>query len=120
MAEALTSIVEENEIREALSPWERGRIAHLAHRQGVFDTIEAAVARLYPAAGRHKRARLRVLAHLVEELDDVLTAPERFSQHACCASPMPSTRVSTTSSAQHWPNARSKTPRPNGNSCCPS
>jgi len=51
-------MVEENEIRAALSPWERGRIALLAHRQEVFGTIEEAVARLYPAAPRMKRARL--------------------------------------------------------------
>ncbi len=41
MAEALAGMVEENEIRASLSPWERGRIALLAHRQEVFGTIEA-------------------------------------------------------------------------------
>jgi ParB family chromosome partitioning protein len=80
MAQALASMVEENEIRTPLSPWERGRIAWLAHRQGVFDTIEQAVAKLYPAADRHKRARLRSIAHLVEQLEDLLTAPENLSQ----------------------------------------
>ncbi len=81
MAEALTSMVEENEIRADLSPWERGRIALLAHRQEVFGTIEEAVAKLYPAADRFKRARLRDIAHLVDELDGILTDPECLNQH---------------------------------------
>jgi ParB family chromosome partitioning protein len=80
MAEALTSMVEENEIRADLSPWERGRIAWVAHRQEIFPTIEEAVAKLYPAANRAKRARLRALAHLAGELDGHLTHPERLSQ----------------------------------------
>ncbi len=79
MAEALAAMVEENEIRAALSPWERGRIAWLAHRQEVFGTIEEAVAKLYPAADKFKRSRLRSLARLAEELDGFLTNPERLS-----------------------------------------
>ncbi len=81
MAEALAAMVEENEIRAELSPWERGRIALLAHRQEVFGTIEEAVAKLYPAADRMKRARLRSVAHLVEELDGLLSNPEGLNQH---------------------------------------
>ena len=80
MAEALSAMVEKNEIRAPLSPWERGRIAWLAHRQEIFGTIEEAVAKLYPAADRNKRARLRNIAYLVEQLEDLLTAPERLSQ----------------------------------------
>ena len=80
MAEALASMVEENEIRAGLSPWERGRIAYLANRQEIFPTIEEAVAKLYPAAHRNKRAHLRSIAHLVEELDGLLTDPESLSQ----------------------------------------
>ena len=81
MAEAMAAMVEENEIREALSPWERGRIAWLAHRQEIFPTIEEAVAKLYPAANKAKRARLRSIAHLVDELDGFLTAPEHLNEH---------------------------------------
>ncbi|MGR3716682.1 MAG: ParB/RepB/Spo0J family partition protein, partial [Thermohalobaculum sp.] len=81
MAEALAAMVEENEIRAELSPWERGRIALIAHRQEIFPTIEEAVAKLYPAADRMKRARLRSVAHLVEELDGLLTNPESLNQH---------------------------------------
>jgi ParB family chromosome partitioning protein len=80
LGEALTAMVEENEVRAELSPWERGRIAALAARQEIFPTIEEAVARLYPAADRQKRARLRSLARLVDELDGWLAGPERLNQ----------------------------------------
>jgi len=83
MAEAMATMVEENEIRESLSPWERGRIAWVAHCQEIFPTIEEAVAKLYPAASRQKRERLRSFAHLAEELDGVLTAPETLNQRQC-------------------------------------
>ena len=41
-AEALAAVIEENEIREPLSAWERGRVIHIAHEEALFDTIEAA------------------------------------------------------------------------------
>ena len=43
IAAALAAMVEENEIREELSPWERGRMLVMARDMGVFDSIEAAV-----------------------------------------------------------------------------
>lgn len=78
-AEALGAMVEENEIREPISPWERGRIALVARNRGVFGTIEEAVDSLFPRAERVKRSRLRSLARLVEELDGSLTEPETLS-----------------------------------------
>ncbi len=80
LARALAAMVEENEIRAELSAWERGRVAAMAVRQEVFPTIEAAVAELFPAADRFKRARLRGLASACDELDGWLAAPERLSQ----------------------------------------
>ena len=49
-AEAMAAMVEENEVREALSPWDRGRIALAATDMGVFDTLDAALATLFPHA----------------------------------------------------------------------
>jgi ParB family chromosome partitioning protein len=79
LAQTLAAMVEENEIRAALSPYEQGRIAMFARDQDLFPTIEEAVDRLYPAANRMKRSRLRAIAHVAECLDDVLTAPEKLS-----------------------------------------
>jgi ParB family chromosome partitioning protein len=79
LAETLAAMVEENAVRADLSPYEQGRIAWFARNAGVFPTIEEAVDRLYPAANPMKRSRLRALATLPEELDGLLTAPEKLS-----------------------------------------
>jgi len=76
---AFAAMVEENEIRSELSPWERGRIAVAARDAGVFPTIDAAVETLFASASAIKRRRLRTLASLVETMDGTLTAPETLS-----------------------------------------
>ena len=76
---AFTAMVEENEIRAELSPWERGRIAVAARDAGVFDTVDAAVETLFASGSAIKRRRLRTLAALVESMDGILGAPETLS-----------------------------------------
>jgi ParB family transcriptional regulator, chromosome partitioning protein len=76
---ALAAMVEENEIRADLSPWEKGRIALVARDAGSFPTIEAAVDALYPTADATRRSRLRTIARLVESLDGTLTDPEKLT-----------------------------------------
>ncbi len=80
LATALSAMVEENEIRSPLSPWERAAIAVTARDRGIFASIEAAVDGLYPAALKQKRARLRNIAFLVHETDGILTDPEALSE----------------------------------------
>ncbi|HMQ94315.1 MAG TPA: ParB/RepB/Spo0J family partition protein [Amaricoccus sp.] len=80
IAAALAAMVEENEIRRDLSPWERAAIAVTARDRGIFATIEQAVDALYPAAARQKRAKLRNIAFLVHEADGVLRDPEQLSE----------------------------------------
>ncbi len=80
-ARALMAVIEENEIRAGISPYERGLIAVNARNQGLFASIEEAVEGLYPAASRQKRARLRHIAHFAEEVGGFFAAPERFSEH---------------------------------------
>ncbi len=79
-AEALAAMVEENEMRASLSPWERGRIAWAAVREGTFATLDDAVAQLFPTAHRNKRARLRAVAYAVDELGTHLTDPELLTE----------------------------------------
>jgi ParB family chromosome partitioning protein len=81
--DALARMVEENDIRSELSPWEKGHIAVAARDAGYFETLEGAVARLYPHATGAKRSRLHSLALLAEKLDGILTAPEGLSQRQC-------------------------------------
>ena len=72
---AFAAMVEENEIRAELSPWERGRIAVAARDAGVFPTIDAAVETLFASGSAIKRRRLRTLASLVETMDGVPRRP---------------------------------------------
>ncbi len=82
-AEALAAVVEENELRAGLSPWERGHIAWRALAADIYPTLEAAVEGLYPDADRHKRARYRALGRLVQGLSGILTDPEDLSMRQC-------------------------------------
>lgn len=77
---AYTAMVEENAVRSEISAYERGRIAVIAVEKGLFDSLDAAIAGLYPTSNPVKRSRIRSLAELTEELDGSLTAPELLSQ----------------------------------------
>lgn len=79
-AAALAAMVEENEVRQNLSPWERASIAVAAQAQGHFETIDAAVLGLFPQASRQKRAKLRAMADVVDALDGLLVDPETLSE----------------------------------------
>ncbi|WP_101339894.1 ParB/RepB/Spo0J family partition protein [Cereibacter azotoformans] len=69
---AYVAMVEENEIRADLSPYERGRIAALAAGQGAFDSVEEAVDVLFGSASKAKRSKIRSFALVHEELGDLL------------------------------------------------
>jgi len=79
LAAALAAMVEENDMRADLSPFERGLIAVTARNLGAFASIEEAVERLYPNAGPMKRSRLRSLAFMAEEIDGLLASPEKLN-----------------------------------------
>ncbi|MCG7522023.1 ParB/RepB/Spo0J family partition protein [Ruegeria sp. Ofav3-42] len=79
---AYVSMVEENELRSNLSPYERGRIAVLAVGQGIFDTTEAAVDVLFAAASKAKRSKVRSFAVVHEALGDLLQHPVALSEKA--------------------------------------
>ncbi len=77
--DAMAQMIAENEIRENLSPWERGQTLAACVDQGLFPSIDAAIAALHPTATRQKRNRLRSLALVAEELDGCFTTPEQLS-----------------------------------------
>ncbi|WP_170349969.1 ParB/RepB/Spo0J family partition protein [Ruegeria atlantica] len=77
---AYVSMVEENELRANLSPYERGRIAVLAAGQGVFASTEAAVDVLFAAASKAKRSKVRSFAVVHEALGDLLQHPVALSE----------------------------------------
>lgn len=79
-ASALKAMVKESAIRAELSPWEQALVAVTARDDEVFDTIEAAVDTLYASLNRDRRRRLRLVAHLIDEMQDVVVSPETLSQ----------------------------------------
>jgi len=79
-AGAIAAMVEENEIRADLSPFERGRIAALSAQSGVFVNVEDAVAQLFPFSSKAKRSKIRSFARIFEELGDLLQFPEALSE----------------------------------------
>jgi len=78
---ALAAMVEENEIRQNLSPWERARITVTTQGAGLFETLDAALATLYPQISRQKRAKLRAITEVVDILDGHLIDPELLTEN---------------------------------------
>ncbi|WP_209425308.1 ParB N-terminal domain-containing protein [Pararhodobacter sp. SW119] len=75
--DAMAKMIAENEIRADISPWEKGRIVVQSVDEGLFDTLDAAVAGLYPTLDRQRRARFRSIAEVIAEIGEgVLTHPE--------------------------------------------
>lgn len=77
---AFVAMVEENEVREDLSHFERGRIAVIAANQGAFANVEDAVNRLYATGSKAKRSKVRSFALIFEELGDMLAFPESLTE----------------------------------------
>ncbi|WP_136444082.1 ParB/RepB/Spo0J family partition protein [Pacificoceanicola onchidii] len=80
LEKAFASMVEENEIRVNLSPFERGRIVSLAVQMGVFPSTQVAVDRMFAMASKAKRSKIRSFAVIFEELGDLLNFPEALSE----------------------------------------
>lgn len=78
--DAFAAMVEENEIRAGLSPFERGRISSIAVQMNVFASTEEAVNKMFAAASKAKRSKIRSFALIFEELGDLLTFPEALSE----------------------------------------
>ncbi len=89
-AEAMASMIEENEIRADIAPWERASILLTAIDAGLFDTIDQAIPRLFPTYDRFRQNRLRAVAEVVQHFGDhVLSDPRSLSQQKL-------TRIATT------------------------
>ncbi|MEO8242346.1 MAG: ParB N-terminal domain-containing protein [bacterium] len=79
-AELYTAMVEENELRSQVSPYERGRIAVVATNLGAFPDTEAAIETIFAAASKAKRSKIRSFAHVHDELGDMLQFPTDLSE----------------------------------------
>ncbi len=75
-----TAMVEENELRSQVTPYERGRIAVVAASLGAFPDTEAAIETIFAAASKAKRSKIRSFAHVHDELGDMLQFPTDLSE----------------------------------------
>jgi ParB family transcriptional regulator, chromosome partitioning protein len=75
-----TAMVEENELRAQISPYERGRIAVVAAELGAFADTDAAIATIFAAASKAKRSKIRSFALVHAELGDMLQSPTDMSE----------------------------------------
>ncbi|GAB5435839.1 ParB/RepB/Spo0J family partition protein [Falsiruegeria mediterranea] len=80
--DAYVSMVEENEVRANLTPYERGRIAVLSTGQGVFSTVSDAVDVLFASVSKAKRSKVRSFALVHECLGDLLRYPSTLTEKA--------------------------------------
>ncbi|WP_050931843.1 ParB/RepB/Spo0J family partition protein [Aestuariivita boseongensis] len=72
LADAVVSMIEENEVRAQLSQYERGRAAAVAVHLEVFKTLDDAVNTMFATASKAKRSKIRSFALVHEELGDML------------------------------------------------
>ncbi|MDN5786642.1 ParB N-terminal domain-containing protein [Pseudorhodobacter sp.] len=80
MGAAYTAMVEENELRAQLSPYERGRVAVVSAGQGAFGSADQAIDVIFAAASKSKRSKIRSFALIHEELGDMLKHPTELSE----------------------------------------
>ncbi|WP_375258556.1 ParB/RepB/Spo0J family partition protein [Citreimonas sp.] len=79
IAEALTAMVTENEIRAPVSPWDKGLLVLRCLSAGLYPNQDAAIDALFPALSRQKRSRLRGLTAVVQCFDGCFATPDRLS-----------------------------------------
>ncbi len=77
---AYLAMVEENEIRAALSHYERARIVVKAVEQGVFASDREGLQGLFGAASRAKRSKIGSFITIVRALDGALRFPRALGE----------------------------------------
>ena len=77
---AYQAMIEENEIRSALSYYERARIVLKAVEHGVFEDERAALRSFYHAASRAKRSKIGSFITVVRKLDGILLFPQTMGE----------------------------------------
>ena len=77
---AYQAMVEENEIRVALSHYERARIVVKSVEQGVFETEKKALQELFATASRSKRSKIGSFITVVRALDGALQFPAALGE----------------------------------------
>jgi ParB/RepB/Spo0J family partition protein len=77
---AYVAMVEENEVRVDLSPYERAHLVVRALESGLFPDEKDALQTLYENVTRSKRSRIKALMPLVRALGDTIRHPAHLSE----------------------------------------
>ena len=75
-----TAMVEENELRAQITPYERGRIAVMAAQQGAFADTDTAIDTIFATASKAKRSKIRSFAAVHAALGNALRFPTDLSE----------------------------------------
>ena len=78
--EKMLAMVEENEIRQDVSFYERGRLCCLAAEQGICATVDEAIEALFPNSSRNRRYKIRNFTVLHQRLGSLLDFPEAIGE----------------------------------------
>ncbi|MDO6732680.1 ParB N-terminal domain-containing protein [Marinovum sp. 2_MG-2023] len=78
--DAMVAMVEENEIRQDVSFYERGRICCLAVEHGVVETVDDAIQILFANSSRNRRYKIRNFTLIHQQLAPYLDYPEAIGE----------------------------------------
>lgn len=76
----IVAMIEENEIRQNISFFERGRVCALAVADGYFGDVDAAVNGLFESSNRNRRYKIRCFVTVYEEIGSLLDYPEEIGE----------------------------------------
>lgn len=78
--ETMVAMIEENEIRQGISFYERGRICCLAAEQGLCASVDEAIEALFPNSSRNRRYKIRNFTLIHHRLGAYLDFPEAIGE----------------------------------------
>ncbi|WP_138470021.1 ParB N-terminal domain-containing protein [Poseidonocella sp. HB161398] len=78
--EDMVAMIEENEIRQDVSFYERGRICCLAAEQGICETVDDAILALFPNSSRNRRYKIRNFTVVHNVFGPYLDYPEAIGE----------------------------------------
>lgn len=78
--EAMVAMVEENEIRQDVSFYERGRICCLAAEQGICASVDDAIQVLFASSSRNRRYKIRNFTVIHSRIGSYLDFPEQIGE----------------------------------------
>ncbi|QDY70345.1 ParB N-terminal domain-containing protein [Qingshengfaniella alkalisoli] len=76
----MVAMIEENEIRQAISFYERGRICCVAAEQGICESVDDAILTLFGNSSRNRRYKIRNFTVIHARLGSYLDFPEYIGE----------------------------------------